>query len=108
MKWFLVVLGWVVIIGLFMASCSGVSDMSGRPVGEGSFQGEYPLTRSGILHCKNSAVWIETNDGQTWAVNGTAKASHQPIEPIWKPHPSIDGMRVSIGEMITEGLKLCD
>lgn len=95
------------VVAALMASAAGTA-MAGKPVGEGSLKGEYPLTRSGTLHCKNNMVWIETSDGQTWAVNGTAKAKHQAIEPIWKKRKDMPSLRVSISELIEEGRKLCD
>lgn len=97
-----------IVMATSTTACDGGATITGKRVGEGLVDYEYPLTRPGELHCKNNAVWFETSDGQTWAVNGMANAKHQPIEPIWKEHPTIDGLRVSIGGMITEGLKLCE
>lgn len=97
------------LIGLLaLALVAACEAQNIKYVGEGSLQGEYPLTRSGSLRCRQGMVWIETNDGQTWAVNGAAKSQHQAIEPIWKERDDMPGLRVSISEMISEGLKLCE
>lgn len=80
--------------------------MNPKRVGEGLIEGEYPLTQPGWLYHKLDMVWLQTDDGQTWAVNGHAKAFHQDIGPIWKDHQSVPGLKVSISGLIDEGRSL--
>lgn len=73
----------------------------------------------GWLGCTGAAVWFRAPNGDTYAVNGAAAPRYKPIEPIWSVnHEIMDqvrgaGMkggpivRLSIGDMIQEGLKAC-
>ncbi|WP_394334220.1 DUF2511 domain-containing protein [Mycobacteroides abscessus] len=71
--------------------------------------GLWPLTVSeGTLECNNMAVTFRTQDGATYAVNGTARSKHPGLEPIWKPSPEVPGARVNIGPLLNAGLKLCN
>lgn len=83
-----------------------------KRVSEVTFQGEYPLTRPATLRCVQKGgqkiVWVETDDGKTWQVNGAASAYHQAIQPIWKKRTDFPSLRVDIGPLIQEGLALCD
>ena len=90
---------------------------------EAEFQGrglKWPLSvNAGYLGCEGSAVWFATPGGVTYAVNGAAHGRYKPIEPIWltdqkmmnelKAAGASGGptLRVNIGDLIQEGLKLC-
>jgi len=81
---------------------------------------KWPLSvNAGYLGCEGSGVWFATTDGTTYAVNGAAHGRYKPIEPIWladqkmmrelKAAGASGGptLRVNIGDLIQEGLKLC-
>jgi hypothetical protein len=70
---------------------------------------DYPFTVSeGELTCRNSLV-LFTADGQTYAVNGTARTSKRfkPIDEIWAEDPTIKGAKIDTGKVIEIGLELC-
>ena len=75
----------------------------------------WPLTvDSAKLCCKHSAVWIEVN-GKKYGLNGTASTllprwghTCSELSEIWKDHPSLEGIKVSISPLIQDGLALED
>jgi len=76
-----------------------------------SMYGEnWPFTvSSGVLECRNYEVTFKA-EGMTFAVNGqaTAKGKYQELEKIWKDDPKFKGLKISVGDIIDKGLKLCD
>ena len=48
-------------------------------------------------------------DGTVYAVNGTAMGLKQwpDVEKIWAPDPGTEGLKINIGRLISDGLKLC-
>ena len=74
------------------------------------FDLEWPLTvDSGTLYCSGGEVTFEAN-GTRYAVNGTAKATgkYPSIDPIWAPAPGGLGLKRNIGDLIDQGLRLCN
>jgi len=80
---------------------------------------KWPLTvEQGTLGCEGDAVFFG-HDGTQYAVNGAASREYAPIEPIWRYDDKMNNelaaagagngpkLRVNIGDMISEGLKLC-
>lgn len=76
---------------------------------------EWPLTvDGGALRCEgSSAVTFET-DGNTYAINGTARGQAQAEgwsdifeSTIWADDPTIPGVKKNIGPLIGDGLELC-
>ena len=73
----------------------------------------WPLTvDTARLCCRHSAVWVEVNR-KKFGINGFAKGllnrygyTVHELEDIWRPHPEFEGLRVSIGPLIEDGLKL--
>lgn len=80
---------------------------------------KWPLSvNSGYLKCKGGCVTFTTLDSKTYGVNGIARSRYIPIEPIWlfdekmmadlKSVGAPDSeVRINIGDLIDEGLKLC-
>jgi hypothetical protein len=66
--------------------------------------------KKGLLRCSGSAgiraVTFEAG-GAVYAINGTAKADHPGVDPIWKKDPEIPGARVDIRGVLRRGLDLC-
>ncbi|OWJ74145.1 hypothetical protein CDV53_14005 [Haematobacter missouriensis] len=99
----------------------------GEAVTRASFEArglDWPLTvDAGQLGCKGrngfGAVWFKTKDGKAYAVNGIAQKDFAKLEPIWAVDEDslriiklaggkVDYLpRVSSGDLISEGLKLC-
>jgi hypothetical protein len=70
---------------------------------------DYPFTvTEGDLTCKSGLILFTAN-GQTYAVNGTAKTPkrYKPIDEIWAEHESIKGAKIDISKVIEMGLELC-
>jgi hypothetical protein len=78
---------------------------------------KWPLSvDAGYLGCDGSAVWFATLEGATYAVNGVALSRYKPIDPIWLPDKKLmesvgvhggPTVRISIGDLVEEGLKHC-
>ena len=80
----------------------------------------WPLSvNAGYLGCDGNAVWFATLDGVAYAVNGVADRRYKRIEPIWLANQKMmaelkaagasagSTIRIDIGDLIQEGLKLC-
>lgn len=58
-------------------------------------------------------MFIATQDGRMWPLNGYARQQHanwgaEPAtEPIWLENPRIPGTRISIGPLIDHARSLC-
>lgn len=57
-------------------------------------------------------MWVEVNRNKYW-LNGTAKGlleghgyTVHELEDIWRPHPELEGLKVSTFPLIQDGLKL--
>lgn len=84
-----------------------------------TFGDQWPLTVPYVVaHCKNITVagrhlqvaTVDAPNGETYAVNGTAKdhGDHVDIDPIWAPHPDVSGLKRNIGPVTDAALALCD
>lgn len=60
------------------------------------------------LACNAQAITV-TISGTTYALNGTATSRHAgaDLAPVWADDPALPGLKVSVGDVIDEGLKLC-
>jgi len=78
-------------------------------VSKSSFNGVWPLTvKEGTLACDNNAVTFKTKNGKVYAVNGVAgDRGAQPIDPIWANNPELPGAKLSISDLLKQGLSLC-
>ena len=82
-----------------------------RVVSSTEYGGDWPLTVSSAkLCCKHGAVWVEVC-GKKYGVNGTSKGllrkwGHTSFHftDIWKDHPDIEGLKVSVHRLIQDGL----
>jgi Transposase, Mutator family/Protein of unknown function (DUF2511) len=71
---------------------------------------DWPFTvPEGVLMCASSHVTFTANRVM-YAVNGTAKATHQfeDIDAIWHDNAAIPGTKINIGLAIDRGLALCN
>ena len=76
--------------------------------------GPWPLTvGGGVLECVDEAVFIATDDGRKWPLNGLARTVHAQFgaepatEPIWRENPELPGTRINIGPLIAHARRLC-
>lgn len=79
---------------------------------------DWPFTiPSGTLNCVSNNVqgyqkyYVSiSNDGNTWAVNGSArgKDTYRPIEEIWRNNPDSPGSKISANNIIKRGQALCN
>lgn len=73
----------------------------------------WPLTvDEAKLYCRHSAVWIKVNR-RKYGLNGLSHGllrrhgyTLYELEDIWRPNPEIEGLKVSIGPLISDGLRL--
>lgn len=80
-----------------------------RVVSKAEFGQRWPLTvEKGELRCNKGAVTIVV-DGKPYALNAKAQNRHLggALGPLWAPNPKLEGARMSTGELIGHGLKLC-
>lgn len=58
---------------------------------------------------RRAMVWVVAPDGQSYAVNGTARSflNMSPLDPIWADNPAIPGTKVNMGPLLSAGLLLC-
>lgn len=80
-------------------------------ISKDTYEGDWPFTVDfGMLACRRGSVVVfRTVDREVYALNGLAEAQgHSELRPIWKDNPNIPGLKISIGELISDGLKLCD
>ena len=108
----------IIIMALTLASIFSSESMASKYVTKIDFEErglDWPLSvDAGYLHCKSrdglTPVWFETANGKKYNVNGAADTLRlfEPIEPIWaNDGDSDDSIKVSISDLIKEGLKVC-
>lgn len=84
-----------------------------KTVKAGQYGSTWPLTvGSAKLCCSHGAVWVEV-DGKRYGLNGMAepilkKYGHacSDLDDIWRDHPEVGEIKVSIGRLIQDGLAL--
>jgi hypothetical protein len=73
---------------------------------------QWPFTVDfGILACRRgNAVIFRTEDHEVYALNGLAMDEYKDVRPIWKDDPNFPfpNSKISLGNLIREGLELCD
>jgi hypothetical protein len=91
---------------------SGASSTEGH-VSRADYGKDWPLTvESGTLHCEDpGAVTFTADNGTTYWVNGTAGNQAKTrgwadIRSIWADDPAYAGLKINIGPLIDDGLKL--
>ena len=67
------------------------------------------LVGSGYVDCLPVSTAVFKTGGVTYALNGFAVSKdYVDIDPIWKDHPELQGMKADIGPLIDAALALCD
>ncbi len=104
----------VAVAALGLTACGGSNE---RSVSRADYGNAWPLTvESGTLRCEEpgAVTFTSDEDGTTYSVNGTAEgmaeaSGWQNIRPIWAddPNPTMEGLEISIGPLIDDGLALC-
>lgn len=99
---------WAVIIGaIVLTGCASNS----KYISAKDFNEPYPFTVDGFLECDSAKAIVLKANGNIYPINGTAKTRYQtlakPLDEIWKDNPSIPGTKISVGEVISAGQKLC-
>ncbi len=109
------------LLALAMAGCGGEDTPPKNEVAvdKASFTGKWALAvDSGLIGCDNNAVYIKANDGNTYALNGTAQKRIKqmglnwlPVDrdsSVWLDDPNNKGAKIDVSDMIAVGLKLCE
>ncbi len=101
---------FAVAFGSFAFALAGCGAGGGKSVSASDFGGDWPLlVDEGTLDCDGGAVTFESEDGTTYAVNGTAmtvKPELPDIGEIWADDPDTSGLKKSM-ILIDEGLEIC-
>ena len=82
------------------------------------FGKKWPLTVPyAVVHCEDitaggmnlQVVTLDTPDGDTYAVNGTAKdhTNYPSAEAVWAADPKVTDLKIDISPVIDAGLSLC-
>lgn len=101
---------------LITISCSGPASQNTLKFTREDYPGKWPFSVDEIeVYCSGyKEIYCKTSNGKTYALNGSAKGiSHNDpsiskIEEIWLDDPELVGLKLSYGDFITEGLKLCE
>ncbi|WP_312824878.1 DUF2511 domain-containing protein [Epilithonimonas sp.] len=97
-------------------SCNSPSSINTLKFSKHDYIGEWPFAIDEIeVYCSGyKEIYGRTNNGKIYALNGSAKgASHNDtsiskIEEIWLDDPKWAVLKISYGDFITQGLKLCE
>lgn len=81
-----------------------------------TYTGKWPFSVNEIeVYCSGyKEIYCKASNGKTYALNGSAKgisnndASISKIEEIWLDDPDWAGLKISYGDFIKEGLKICE
>lgn len=81
-----------------------------KAVTRGDYPATWPLTvDAGTLECIDGGKVTIKIGSIRYALNGTARTDNtlEPVDPIWADDPHTPGLKLSIGPLIADGLKLC-
>ena len=92
-----------------------IKQSSSRTISQREYGKDWPLTiDSATLYERFNAVWVEV-DKKKYPLNGRAHSilphyghSISDLNEIWKDDPNIEGMKISIHQLIQDGLALED
>jgi hypothetical protein len=96
------------LIALLASACT---DEDGTRISRDSFEGEWPFTvDEGVLSCEGAGAVTFSAEGSTYAVNGTAMGTtdYPDVDAIWADDPAGPGPKIWIGDVIDQGLELCE
>ncbi|WP_404986240.1 DUF2511 domain-containing protein [Chryseobacterium sp. M5] len=101
---------------LFILSCNAPTAKDTLKFTKENYIGEWPFSVNEIeIYCSGSKeIYARTADGKVYALNGSAKgASHNDssvsdVEEIWLDDTKYDGLKISYGDFITQGLTICE
>lgn len=88
---------------------------SRKPINRRDYGPDWPLTVDSAVLCKKyNAIWIEANN-KKYALNGRAHAvlprfghSFSDLREIWADDPNLPGLKISVHQLIQDGLALDD
>ena len=101
---------------LLILSCSPPAKNHTLKFTKQDYIGEWPFSVNEIaVYCSGyTEIYGRTSNGKVYALNGSAKgASHNDpsisnVEEIWLDDPKFDGLKISYGDFITQGLTICE
>ena len=101
----------IVALAVFVFSACAEEGMPTSQISRDSFDGEWPFTvAEGTLDCEGAGAVTFTTDGTSYAVNGLAQSAtdYPDVDAIWADDPSSPGLKIFIGDVIQQGLELCE
>lgn len=89
-----------------------------REVSAATFDGDWPFASDkGVIGCIDSATYFDTGGGNTYALSGFSNVYSDnknlgwlpvtPEQPFWLDNPELEGMKVSVSDMISNAMVLC-
>jgi len=99
------------VIVVVAALLIGITANAAERVTKSEYGDDWPLTvDSGTVLCRPGHVALfKTENGLVYGVNGTATGNgYAQIDPIWRDHPDIEGLKVNIGPITDAALEQCD
>ncbi|MCX8530899.1 DUF2511 domain-containing protein [Chryseobacterium luquanense] len=104
------------LVFLLILSCGAPSSRNTLKFTKQDYVGEWPFSVDEIeVYCSGyREIYGRTNDGNVYALNGSAKGvSHndpsiRKVEEIWLDDPKWNGLKISYGDFITQGLTICE
>jgi len=112
------------LVALVLVGCGDLEPQSEvvadneRAVSRDTYEGDWPFTAdSGTLGCIDKAAYFDAGN-ETYALSGFSRAYSDskglgwlPVDPeqtFWLDNPDIAGAKISVGNMTSDALKLCD
>lgn len=99
-----------------IVSCSNPAPRNTLKFNKNTYTEKWPFSVNRIeIYCSGyKEIYCIGSNGKTYALNGSAKGSSHnnpsisKVEEIWLDDPDFAGLKISYGDFITEGLKLCE
>lgn len=104
------------LIFLLTVSCSKSASSDTLKFTKDEYSGKWPFSVNEIeVYCSGyKEIYCRASNGKTYALNGSAKGisrkdpSISKVEEIWLDDPDFAGLKISYGDFIKEGLKICE
>ena len=99
---------WMACGGSEPRKARRTSAPSGVQVTRAQYGDAWPFTvEQGHVDCVPYQKAVFRTRGRTYALNGLARSKYPEIDPIWRAHPELPGLKVNIGPMIDLALEQC-
>ncbi|MCT2388595.1 YebY family protein [Erwinia pyrifoliae] len=108
----------VILIATALLASSSALAMPFQAIEKSDFKGVWPFSfKEAQLQCLDGAAYVMNfDDNKMYALTGFAKVKGKkmgvlPLDPdskVWLDNPDMPGMKMSLGDVTTAALVLCD